>query len=164
MKSLKISSLLLGLLILSSCGKKPFFMDTITFEGQKWKEEFTPVFKVDFDGDTSAYDVVFTFRTSTNYEYNNLWIYLSTKGPECEALGNKNNFLGRNAKELKIAKASGDWLGNKSGTFVENKLYYIRSKFCKGTYEFKLEQGVTMNELNEVHDVTIEINPTVWEK
>ena len=164
MKSLKKSALLLILLLLSSCGEKPFFMDTISFNGQKWTEKFTPIFKVDFPGDTCAYDVVFTFRTSTNYEYNNLWVYLSTKGADCEALGKASRFLGRKPKELKIAKSNGDWLGQKSGTFIENKLYYIRSKFCKGTYEFKLEQGVTMSELNEIHDVTIEVNKTVWEK
>ena len=68
--------------------------------------------------------------------------------------------MGGKAKELKIAKPNGEWLGQKSGTFIENKLYYIRSKFCKGTYTFKLEQGITMKEMQNISDVTIEVKPT----
>lgn len=164
MKKLGITSILCILLILCSCGEQPFFMESFSFENQTWTEGANPTFKADFNGDTSSYDVVFTLRTTTNYEYNNLWLYLKTQGPECEALGKKAAFMGRKPKELKIAKANGEWLGKKSGTFLENKLYYIRSKFCKGTYTFTLEQGVTMEQLNDVHDVTIEIVPTNWGK
>jgi gliding motility-associated lipoprotein GldH len=115
---------------------------------------------VNFEGDTSSYDVIFTFRTSTDYAYNNLWIYLTTAGPMCSSIGDNAVFFGRKAKELKIAKPNGEWLGQKSGTFIENKLYYIRSKFCKGTYTFKLEQGITMKEMQNISDVTIEVKPT----
>ena len=89
---------------------------------------------------------------------------MSTSGPICDEMMGKSEFLGRKPKELKIAKKNGEWIGQKSGTFVENKLYYIRSKFCKGSYAFKLEQGVTMTELPAIHDVTIEVLPTNWEK
>ena len=139
-------------------------MDTYAFENQKWVEDVAPIFSVDFNGDTTSYDVILTFRTSTNYEFNNIWVYMSTDGPICEEIQNKSRFLGRKAKEIKIAKKNGEWMGQKSGTFIENKLYYIRSKFCKGTYVFKLEQGVTMQELEGIHDVTIEILPTNFDK
>ena len=139
-------------------------METYAFQDQKWMEDTTPVFNVDFNGDTTSYDVIFTFRTSTNYEFNNLWLYMSASGPVCDKMKDESGFLGRKPKELKIAKKNGEWIGQKSGTFIENKLYYIRSKFCKGTYSFKLEQGVTMKELNAIHDITIEILPTNWQK
>tara|TARA_B100000767_G_C19732183_1_gene522209 strand:+ start:496 stop:990 length:495 start_codon:yes stop_codon:yes gene_type:complete len=164
MKALPSSILFLLVLTLFSCGEKPYFMDTYTFENQKWMEDTTPVFEVNFNGDSSSYDVIFTFRTSTNYEFNNLWLYMSTGGPSCNEMEDKSGFLGRKAKELKIAKKNGEWMGQKSGTFIENKLYYIRSRFCKGIYAFKLEQGVTMKELGEIHDVTIEVLPTNWKK
>ena len=164
MKLFFISALPLLILMLFSCGEKPFYMDTYAFENQKWLEDTTPVFKVGFNGDTTSYDVIFTFRTSTDYAFNNLWLYMSTSGPICNQMNDKSGFLGRKAKELKIAKKNGEWIGHKSGTFVENKLYYIRSKFCKGMYSFKLEQGVTMSELEAIHDVTIEVLPTNWEK
>tara|TARA_B100001287_G_C22686052_1_gene533702 strand:- start:3889 stop:4338 length:450 start_codon:yes stop_codon:yes gene_type:complete len=147
-----------------SCGEKPYFMDTYHFKNEKWIEDTIPIFNVDFNGDSTSYDVIFTFRTSTNYEFNNLWLYMSTSGPICDDIRDKSEFLGRKPKELKIAKKNGEWIGRKSGTFIENKLYYIRSKFCKGIYAFKLEQGVTMKELGAIHDVTIEVLPTKWEK
>lgn len=156
--------LLLILLSLFSCREQPYFMETYAFQDQKWMEDTTPVFTVDFNGDTNSYDVIFTFRTSTNYAFNNLWLYMSASGPVCDEMKDKSEFFGRKPKELKIAKKNGDWIGQKSGTFIENKLYYIRSEFCKGTYSFKLEQGVTMKELDAIHDITIEIAPTNWQK
>ena len=164
MKALYSCMLFLSMMMLFSCGEQPYFMDTYKFENEKWIEGTAPVFNVDFNGDSSSYDVIFTFRTSTNYEFNNLWLYMSTSGPICDEMRGKSEFLGRKPKELKIAKKNGEWIGQKSGTFVENKLYYIRSKFCKGSYAFKLEQGVTMTELPAIHDVTIEVLPTNWEK
>ena len=164
MKALYSCMLFLSMIMLFSCGEQPYFMDTYKFENQKWIEGTAPVFNVDFNGDSTSYDVIFTFRTSTNYEFNNLWLYMSTSGPICDEMMGKSEFLGRKPKELKIAKKNGEWIGQKSGTFVENKLYYIRSKFCKGSYAFKLEQGVTMTELPAIHDVTIEVLPTNWEK
>ena len=160
MSYLKLCALVLILAATISCGEQPYFMETISFDGQKWTQNIMPEFKVNFEGDTSSYDVIFTFRTSTDYAYNNLWIYLTTAGPMCPSISENTAFFGRKAKELKIAKPNGEWLGQKSGTFIENKLYYIRSKFCKGTYTFKLEQGITMKEMQNISDVTIEVKPT----
>lgn len=160
MSYIKLCAIALIIAATSSCGDQPYFMETISFAGQKWTHNTIPEFKVNFEGDTSSYDVIFTFRTSTDYAYNNLWIYLTTEGPMCPSIGNKTTFFGRKAKELKIAKPNGEWLGQKSGTFIENKLYYIRSKFCKGTYTFKLEQGITMKKMQNIADVTIEVKPT----
>lgn len=160
MSYLKLCALVLILAATISCGDQPYFMETISFDGQKWTQNTMPEFKVNFEGDTSSYDVIFTFRTSTDYAYNNLWIYLTTAGPMCPSISENTAFFGRKAKELKIAKPNGEWLGQKSGTFIENKLYYIRSKFCKGTYTFKLEQGITIKEMQNISDVTIEVKPT----
>ena len=160
MSYLKLCALVLILAATISCGEQPYFMETISFDGQKWTQNTMPEFKVNFEGDTSSYDVIFTFRTSTDYAYNNLWIYLTTAGPMCPSISENTAFFGRKAKELKIAKPNGEWLGQKSGTFIENKLYYIRSKFCKGTYTFKLEQGITIKEMQNISDVTIEVKPT----
>jgi len=160
MSYLKLCALVLILAATISCGEQPYFMETISFDGQKWTQNIMPEFKVNFEGDTSSYDVIFTFRTSTDYAYNNLWIYLTTAGPICPSISENTAFFGRKAKELKIAKPNGEWLGQKSGTFIENKLYYIRSKFCKGTYTFKLEQGITIKEMQNISDVTIEVKPT----
>ncbi len=160
MSYLKLCALVLILAATISCGEQPYFMETISFDGQKWTQNIMPEFKVNFEGDTSSYDVIFTFRTSTDYAYNNLWIYLTTAGPMCPSISENTAFFGRKAKELKIAKPNGEWLGQKSGTFIENKLYYIRSKFCKGTYTFKLEQGITIKEMQNISDVTIEVKPT----
>ncbi len=164
MSFIKYCAFAVLIVMVCSCGEQPYFMKTFSFEGQIWAEKTSPEFKVDFPGDTNSYDVVFTFRTTTDYAFNNLWLYMTTQGPVCASLGDKTAFLGRKPKELKIAKSNGEWLGQKSGTFIENKLYYIRSKFCKGTYTFKLEQGVTMKELENITDVTIEIKPTEWDQ
>ena len=70
MKALYSCMLFLSMMMLFSCGEQPYFMDTYKFENEKWIEGTAPVFNVDFNGDSTSYDVIFTFRTSTNYEFN----------------------------------------------------------------------------------------------
>ena len=102
MSYLKLCALALILAATTSCGDQPYFMETISFDGQKWTENTMPEFKVNFEGDTSSYDVIFTFRTSTDYAYNNLWIYLTTAGPMCSSIGDNAVFLGGKPKSLKL--------------------------------------------------------------
>jgi hypothetical protein len=61
-----------------------------------------------------------------------------------------------------MAQPSGEWIGNKSGTYVDHKLKFRQRRFCKGEYSFEVEQGVTIGTLDELSDLTIEVKPTVW--
>jgi len=150
------------LLVFYSCGDNPLFMKTHKFQDNQWKQNEKPIFKVNFPGDTITYDVLFTLRSTIDYSYNNIWLYINTKGPECKECPTIGSILRRAPVEIKMAKPNGEWIGNKSGTYVDHKLKFRQRRFCKGEYSFEVEQGVTIGTLDELSDLTIEVKPTVW--
>ena len=158
-----LCKLCLIFLILCSCSESPLYMKTHKFQGNQWKQSEKPIFKVNFPGDTISYDILFTLRSTIDYSYNNIWFYINTKGPECKECPTIGSILRRVPVEIKMAQPTGEWIGNKSGTYVDHK-YKFRQKrrFCKGEYSFEVEQGVTIGTLDELSDLTIEVKPTVW--
>jgi len=128
------------------CGPTPMYEKVYRFEGDKWEQKVKPVFKVDVKEIDTEYDFVLTMRTTTDYEYNNLWVYLNTITPS----GQK----AREPFEIKISNPDGTWAGKKTGTVVEFPLYFKRRKLPeKGTYTFVLEQAITASTVNEVLDL-----------
>jgi len=148
--------------ILHSCGDDALFMDTHKFAGNKWDQNIKPSFKVSFPGDTTTYDVIFTLRSTTDYAYNNIWLYITTTGPQCEEVNDSKSIIGKNPVEIKMAKDNGEWIGTKSGTYVDHRLLFRQRRFCKGAYTFKVEQAVTIGALEDLSALTIEVKPTVW--
>ena len=155
-------SLLAILFALQSCTDDTLYMHTHKFSNNTWKQNEKPIFKVDFPGDTTTYDVIFTLRSTTDYAYNNIWLYITTKGPDCKKLSKSKSILGKTPVEIKMAKPNGEWIGSKSGTYIDHKLKFRQRRFCKGSYSFQLEQAVTIGELDELSDLTIEVKPTIW--
>ena len=148
--------------ILHSCGDDALFMDTHKFAGNKWDQNIKPSFKVSFPGDTSSYDVIFKLRSTTDFAYNNICLYITTTGPQCEEVNDSKSIIGKNPVEIKMAKDNGEWIGTKSGTYVDHRLLFRQRRFCKGAYTFKVEQAVTIGTLEDLSDLTIEVKPTVW--
>jgi len=148
--------------ILHSCGDDSLFMDTHKFTNNKWDQNIKPSFKVSFPGDTTTYDVIFTLRSTTDYAYNNIWLYITTTGPQCKEVNDSKSIIGKNPVEIKMAKDNGEWIGTKSGTYVDHRLLFRQRRFCKGAYTFKVEQAVTIGTLDDLSDLTIEVKPTVW--
>ena len=157
-----IFSLLVLIFIVQSCTDDTLYMETHKFKNNQWKQNEKPIFKVDFPGDTITYDVIFTLRSSTDYAYNNIWLYITTKGPDCKKIADSKSILGKVPVEIKMAKPNGEWIGSKSGTYIDHKLKFRQRRFCKGAYTFQLEQAVTIGQLDELSDLTIEVKPTVW--
>lgn len=135
-------------LVLASCTKQVFYEKSYSFPDNTWNLKVKPVFKVEIKDTSKFYDFTITLRTTTDYAFNNCWLYLNSKTP--------NKIRAREPFEIKITNEDGTWRGNKSGTIVENMLQFKRRKFnIPGTYYFKLEQAVIQEDLNEVLDVGI---------
>lgn len=150
MIKLKHTLICFGIVLLAGCSETPFYNKSLSIPSGSWKQQMRPTFKVKIDDVDATYDFILTVRTTTNYSYNNLWLYLNTSGP--------GKITGREPFEIKIANPDGSWTGEKSGSIVENRLLFKRRKLPnKGTYTFELEQGVTMTSLNDVIDVGLVI-------
>lgn len=155
MKALKNSWILILLVFLGSCGDAPLYNKSYSFANNSWDQDVKPVFKVTVSDTTASYTAQITIRTTTDYGYNNLWFFIHSKTPGGE--------VDRLPVEVKIANPDGSWIGETSGTIVENTVYFRDLKFPqKGNYIFTFEQGITEQSAKNVMDISYAVtkNPT----
>ena len=144
----KIVAVFFGLFLIVACSNLPTYEKAYTFKDKVWKQNVKPVFVVDIQDTTKAYNFTLTLRTTTDYKYSNLWVYLNTKTPKKQTA--------REAFEIKTTYPDGTWIGTKTGTIVEHTLNFNKRKLPqKGEYVFILEQGITQSLVDEVLDVSL---------
>lgn len=140
-------------LLLAACSDVPLYTKSYSFKNNEWGQRVKPVFRIHIPDTTNYYNLSITLRTTTNYAYSNLWLFLHSKTP--------NGQTGREPLEIQITQPDGSWVGEKSGTVVENNLRYPHRKFPqKGWYTFTFEQGITEDLVKEVLDIsyTVELD------
>jgi gliding motility-associated lipoprotein GldH len=144
----KLFFLLFSLAIITACTNSSVYNTSYQFKNNVWKQKSRPTFTVNIPDTAVTYDFTLSIRTTTDYKYSNLWMYWNTTTPD----GQK----AREPFEVKIANPDGSWIGKKTGTIVENALYFKRRKMpLKGKYIFTLEQGITNSSIDEILDVSL---------
>ncbi len=145
------------LLLLTACGKAPHYEKSYSFKKKEWTRDIKPSFEVEINDIDKKYNFTVLLRTTTDYNYSNLWIFLKTEAPD-----------GTSAREpfqIHLANPEGAWLGNKTGTVVETALYFKERKLpLKGKYTFTIEQGITSKQVDEVLDITFIVDEVVEEQ
>lgn len=137
-------------ILFTSCQEAALYEKVYSFEGSTWSQKVKPTFKIDIKDVNKEYDFILTLRTTTDYDYNNLWIFLNTVTP--------SGSRGREPFEIKISNPDGSWAGKKTGTVVEFPLNFKRRKMPeKGTYTFIIEQGITESTISEVLDIGLRV-------
>ena len=158
---------ILFLLVLCSCEQTALYERSYTFKKNMWEQNVKPRFVVDITEPGKEHVFVLTLRTTTDYKYSNLWVFLNTKNPKGETT--------REPVEIAVTHDDGSWVGKKTGTIVETEVVFIRSKEgqlevfdrpgspprmlkCSlaeaGKHTFMIEQGITQMAIDEVLDLT----------
>ena len=134
------------LFILFGCSSIPVYEKVYVFENNKWDQSVKPQFIVNVEDTSKMYDFTITLRTTTDYMYSNLWIYLNSQTPDKQH--------SREPFEIKITDANGEWVGKKTGSIVEHTIYFTKRKLpVKGKYVFIIEQGITESIVDQVLDI-----------
>ena len=138
------------LLIGTSCSKTPYFDEVYSCKNHEWLQTVKPKFVIDVKEADKNYVFTLTLRTTTDYKYSDLWIYMNTISPD-----------GKKAREpfkICITNPDGTWIGIKTGTIVENQFKFGKSKLpLKGKYTFTLEQGITESKIDQVLDIGLNV-------
>jgi gliding motility-associated lipoprotein GldH len=135
---------------LTSCGEQPLYEKVHSFEGMVWEQGVTTSHEVEVIDTTKLYNITVTLRTTTDYKFSNLWIFLSTELPSGKSE--------RRPYEFRITNEDGSWIGNKTGTIVETEITFdSRTLPIKGKYIFTIEQGITHSTVDEVLDIGLRV-------
>lgn len=129
-----------------SCTEQPYYDKVYSFKNKVWSQRVKPSFTVDIKDINKSYNFIITLRTTTDYKFSNLWVFLNTTTPD--------GIKAREPFQIIITNPDGSWVGSKTGTIVENYLPFKKRKLpLKGKYTFTLEQGITDSEIGEVLDI-----------
>lgn len=136
--------------LLFSCGEQPFYEKVVAFDNREWKLDVKPTFEFDVKDISKSYDFTLALRTSTDYQYSNVWIFMKTITPD--------GTIAREPFEILITNDDGSWVGEKSGSVVTTPLYFRSRKLPKkGKYTFIIEQGITESKVDQVLDLTFTV-------
>ena len=137
-----------------SCSESPYYSKSHEFPDETWSINEKPRFKVNILDTNVRYDFTFYVRTTSDYAYNNMWVFLHSTDPS----GEKS----KEAFEIKTANKDGSWIGEKSGSIIEHKFDKLKKvKFSKkGKYTFSFEQASDKGNLKNVLDATLVVQKT----
>lgn len=143
--------------LLFSCGEQPFYEKVVAFDDREWKLDVKPKYSFVIKDVSKEYDFTLSLRTSTDYQYSNVWIFMKTITPD--------GTVAREPFEIVITNDDGSWVGEKSGSVVTTPLSFRKRKLPKaGKYTFIIEQGITQSKVDEVLDLAFRVDESKSEE
>lgn len=151
-----------GLLILaflsfwfSSCEKVDLYEKNVSIPGHSWKSSYKPEFRFTISDTVSPYQVFIVIRHNEKYNYNNIWLNLTTRFPG-------DSSVQKAQYELPLANSEG-WIGKETAMddLYEHRILITPGQpvsFKKtGEYIFTLEQVMREDPLENILNVGLRI-------
>lgn len=116
-----------------------------------WNQEDSQLFEFEIKDSLLIYDLYLNVRNTTDYEYSNLYFFISTQFPD----GRK--FM--DTVQCILADHRGKWLGKGLGKIKDNRLLFKRGiRFpASGLYTMTIEQAMREEKLKGISDVGIRL-------
>jgi len=146
---------LIALVWLSACQSIDLYEKTATIPGHKWKSSFKPSFTFHIKDTASEYQLYITLRHRDKYNYNNIYINLSTQQPGEDSTRSERY-------DLKLGDDETGWLGSGMDDIYEHRIPLTPVgtpfRFRKpGDYVFTIGQVMREDPLEEVMNVGLRI-------
>ncbi|MDC3352241.1 gliding motility lipoprotein GldH [Crocinitomicaceae bacterium] len=130
-----------------ACDSNKVFEENQSVDDQIWNTEDIKTFSFDVTDTISPVSLAVNLRTTVDYPYSNIYMFLYSEYPDGTAHKDTIEFL--------LAAADGKWYGENSGTIVSFQGYIAAGgRFAKsGTYTYKLQHAMREDDLPEIVDV-----------
>lgn len=142
----------LVLVLLSCGGESVYFEKNNTIPNKSWAIADKQEFDFEVKDTTKYYDFFFNLRTTSNYEYSNMYIFYKLYFPNGKSLTDTAQFI--------LADPTGKWLGKTvSGSLIDNSILFSQKRRfpLEGKYTFSVEHGMRNNDLDNISDVGLKI-------
>jgi gliding motility-associated lipoprotein GldH len=137
--------------LLSSCSFDAIFDENVRLEKAQWAQNEAIRFNVNIKDSLSVYDFYVNFRNTSDYRFQNLYVFLTTRFP--------NNNVTRDTIEFILADNTGKWLGKGWGNLKENDIL-LKSGLnfpLTGEYQFLFEHAMRTDTLQGIANFGIRI-------
>lgn len=129
-----------------SCDSSGIYEENFEVDSDGWHADDIKAFTFTLEDTISPLNFWINFRTSTDYPYSNLFMFLYSEYPD--------GYSAKDTLQFILAAPNGEWQGESSGTVVENRFLVSQGPLKKpGQYTFKLQQAMRDEILPEVLDV-----------
>lgn len=139
-------------LYFSSCQDTGLYEKVVFMPEQEWSYQNRPSFAFDVKDTAAFYQVYFLMRHADAYDYNNVWINISSRLPG-DSASRDQQF------EIPLSNAKG-WLGSGMDDIFDHRvlLYKNPVKFGKpGAYQIAIRQDMRVDPLKHVHNVGLRL-------
>ena len=139
------------LFLLSSCNSKVVYTNSQTMSEETWKLMDITAFKVPITDTLNSNNVFFTIRNGSSYQFRNIYLFVTTTSPDGKKI--------TDTLQYNLADEKGKWYGKGFGDIHELNLPYKSNVYfpLKGTYEFKIQHGMRVENLKGVYDFGLRI-------
>jgi len=140
-----------SLLLLLSCNSNVMYTDFRVMPEKTWKLLDIPVFKIPVTDTVNSNNVIFTIRTGTSYPFRNIYLFVTATSPGGISI--------TDTIQYNLADEKGEWYGKGFGDIHELNLPYKSNIYfpVKGTYQFKIQHGMRVENLKSVYDFGLRI-------
>jgi len=131
-------------LCLAACTNLGVYEKDIAFKKQEWPGSYKPSFSFSISDTTASYQIYLVLRHTDAYNYNNIWMKFTRKGPDTSYT---------QQVDLRLATNGQGWLGTGMDDIWEHRIPITQAPtvFRKsGVYEFTLEQIMRQDPLRHV--------------
>ncbi|MGB1102964.1 MAG: gliding motility lipoprotein GldH [Crocinitomicaceae bacterium] len=138
-------------LMFYACDNNTIFDENQMVEDQVWNSEDIKSFSFDIADTISPVSLAVNLRTTVDYPYSNIYMFLYSEYPDGSSHKDTIEFL--------LAAYDGKWYGENSGTIVSFQGYIAAGgRFAKpGTYTYKLQHAMREDNLPEIVDVGLRV-------
>jgi gliding motility-associated lipoprotein GldH len=147
----KICLIVSLIIICLSCDKQKVYEQFSTIDHQNWSNSAPLHFNVNINDTASAHNIYIIVRNTGQYEYSNLYLFVTTHSPNGNVL--------RDTTEIMLANEHGKWLGKGSAAaFTLSYAYKEKIRFpVRGIYQFDIEQAMWIKELRHISHLGLRI-------
>jgi gliding motility-associated lipoprotein GldH len=143
--------ILTSLVILSSCNSNVLYSDSKVIPDNTWKLLDTPIFNIPVTDTSTSNNIFFVIRNGSSYPYRNIYLFVTTTSPDGLSI--------TDTLQYNLADEEGRWYGKGFGDLHELNLPYKTNVYFpeKGTYQFKVQHGMRIEDLKGVYDFGLRI-------
>ena len=137
--------------LVASCGRDVIYTDSSEMDNNVWNLSNMVVFEYENADTEQKTDVDFLIRTTPNYPYRNIYLFVSSFSPEGKSITDTLEYI--------LADEKGTWYGKGTGNIRSLSLPFRQNVFFSetGTYTFRVSHGMRDVDLKGVADISIRI-------
>jgi gliding motility-associated lipoprotein GldH len=143
--------ILTSLILLPSCNRNVVYTDSVVMPEKTWNLLNIPVFNILITDTLNSNNVIFNIRTGSSYPFRNIYLFVTTTSPNGKSI--------TDTLQYNLADEKGKWYGKGFGDIHELDLPYKSNVYfpVKGTYQFKIQHGMRIEDLKSVYDFGVRI-------